>query len=202
MASYNSSTTVLVRSTRATGEVTVALREAIRSVEPRPPLVYDGSALDVIALFFLPARGASVVLGAFGVLAIAIALVGIYGLASNAVSTRTREIGIRMVIARRHQVLRTLPGRAGVVLSAGAAAGLAASLALAPLLSAVVYTASTTDPAVLVGTARNHGARRTPRLLSASPAGVGPEPVGDPQGRLSLLAARLPDQLSSRDGWR
>ena len=202
MASYNSSTTVLVNSTRATGEVTVALREAIRSVEPRPPLVYDGSALDVIALFFLPARGASVVLGAFGVLAIAIALVGIYGLASNAVSTRTREIGIRMVIARRHQVLRTLPGRAGVVLSAGAAAGLAASLALAPLLSAVVYTASTTDPAVLVGTARNHGARRTPRLLSASPAGVGPEPVGDPQGRLSLLAARLPDQLSSRDGWR
>jgi ABC-type antimicrobial peptide transport system permease subunit len=133
--------------------VTAALREVVHSIEPRAPLVYEGSVERAIAFSFLPARAAAAALGAFGLLAVGIALIGIYGLASYAVTTRTREMGIRMAIgAQRHQVLATLLGRVALVLSVGALAGVAVSLALGPLLAAVVHTAATTDPLVMLGT--------------------------------------------------
>lgn len=153
-AVYNSSTVIAVRSTMPPSAVTGALRRVIRDLDPRVAIQADGALSDANALFFLPARAATVALGAFGLLAISLALTGIYGLAAYAVSARVREIGIRLAIgARSFDVLRSILGRTAVILLAGASAGIAAGMAVSKLLTAVVYNATSADPVVLVATA-------------------------------------------------
>jgi predicted permease len=153
-AAYNSSTVIAVRSTLPSGEVTSQLRRIIRNLDPRVSLQADGTVTDANALFFLPARAATIALGAFGLLAISLALIGIYGLAAYSVSARVREIGIRVAIgARSHDVLRSILGRTAVVLAAGACAGIAAGMAVSQLLKAVVYHATPGDPVVIAATA-------------------------------------------------
>ena len=81
-----------------------------------------------------------------------LAVTGIYGLAAYTVSRRVREIGIRVAVgARAWQVLRSVLGRIGVMLGAGAAAGLALGIASARLLASIVYQATPRDPWVLGG---------------------------------------------------
>jgi predicted permease len=153
-ASYNSSTVIAVRSRLPPSEVTGQLRRVIRALDSRVAIQADGPLTDANALFFLPARAATFALGAFGLLAISLALTGIYGLAAYAVSARVREIGIRLAIgARSLDVLRSILGRTAVILLAGAGAGIAAGMAVSKLLTAVVYLATPGDPIVLVATA-------------------------------------------------
>jgi hypothetical protein len=153
-ASYNSSTVIGVRSRLPPAEVTNELRRVLRSQDPRVPVQAEGTLSDANALFFLPARAATIALGAFGMLAISLALIGIYGLAAYSVSGRVREIGIRVAIgAQSHDVLRSILGRTAVVLTAGACVGIGAGMAVSRLLAAVVYHASPGDPVVLTGAA-------------------------------------------------
>jgi len=157
-ASYNATTVIAVRSSLPPSEVTGQLRRVIRALDSRVAIQADGPLTDANALFFLPARAATFALGAFGVLAISLALTGIYGLAAYAVSARVREIGIRLAIgARSFDVLRSILGRTAVILFAGASAGIAAGVAVSKLLTAVVYHATPGDPVVLVATAGTIG---------------------------------------------
>jgi ABC-type antimicrobial peptide transport system permease subunit len=95
-------------------------------------------------------HAAVVALGAFGVLALMLSITGIYGLAAYTVSRRVREIGIRVAIgARPAQVLRLIFARTGVLVAAGAAAGLALGMAGANVLASIVYQASPRDPVVI-----------------------------------------------------
>jgi ABC-type antimicrobial peptide transport system permease subunit len=73
-------------------------------------------------------------------------------MASYTVSKRLRELGIRMALgAGRKQVLRAALGRAFVLLTVGATAGLALGLLATKVLSYIVYQATPKDPFVLVG---------------------------------------------------
>jgi predicted permease len=178
MASYQSSTVIAVRSVLPQSEVLAQLRRVVRDFDPRIPLQAEGTVSDANALFFLPARAATIALGAFGLLAISLALTGIYGMASYSVSARVREIGIRVAIgARAREVLRSILGRTTIVLSAGACVGIVAGMAASQLLTAVVYHASPGDPVVMVAAAATMvlvglGAAWVParRALSIDPA--------------------------------
>jgi putative ABC transport system permease protein len=89
-------------------------------------------------------------LALFGGLALALAAVGIYGVVSCAVTSRTREMGIRMALgAERRDVLAMVLRQAAVLACAGLAAGLAASLALTRFLSTLLFEVRTTDLATL-----------------------------------------------------
>jgi predicted permease len=85
--------------------------------------------------------------GAFGVLALALAAVGLYGILAYSVSRRTREIGIRMALgAEINDVLRlvVIEGMAPTLL--GIAVGLAGALALGRVLSTLIYGVRASDP--------------------------------------------------------
>jgi hypothetical protein len=149
--SYSSSTVLLVRSSQRPAVMTRELERIVNGLDPRVPLLTRGSLDDVVAGVFLPARAAGVVMTAFGVLALVLALVGVYGLAAYSVRARSREIGIRMAIgARPREALTFVLGRTAAVLGIGSAAGIAAGIAAAPLLQQITYHASARDPLIIV----------------------------------------------------
>jgi predicted permease len=151
---YRTGTDMLVRSRLSAGEVATLTRRTIAVLNPSFPVVYKGTLRDVTSLAFLPAQAATIALGAFGLLAMVLAVTGIYGLAAYAVSARTREIGIRVAVGgAASQVLRAVLGRVGIVLATGAAVGAVLAFAASPLLAMVVHQASSRDPLVLAAAA-------------------------------------------------
>jgi ABC-type antimicrobial peptide transport system permease subunit len=87
----------------------------------------------------------------FGILAIMLAAMGIYGLAAYAVGRRSREIGIRLAIgAQPREILRAVLGRTAALLLVGSSAGFLLGLAAGPLLASIVSQASPWDPVVMV----------------------------------------------------
>lgn len=104
----------------------------------------------VTSLAFLPAKATVVILGAFGLLGSVLALTGLYAMAAYTVSARRREVGLRVAVGGRpRQVLGAVLGRVGIMLTGGDAAGVALAIAAGPLLSMVVYQASSRDPLIL-----------------------------------------------------
>ena len=150
---YNSTTVLVARSSVPEADVARQMATIVSELDSRVPILFQGSATDAIAIAFLPAQVASVALTAFGVLAIVLALLGIYGLAAYSVSARTREIGIRIAIgARGRHVVRFALGRTAVLLGSGSIAGLLMSVAANQILGAIMYHASAAEPAIVVET--------------------------------------------------
>jgi ABC-type antimicrobial peptide transport system permease subunit len=124
------------------------LRKAVLDLDPELTLFNTGSLKDQLALPLFPARFAAIVLGVFGLLAMALAATGLFALMSYAVSRRTREIGIRMALgARPAQVLSTVLKRTLILCAAGISIGTIATLAAGRLLTAILYGVSPRDPA-------------------------------------------------------
>jgi putative ABC transport system permease protein len=89
----------------------------------------------------------SVLFGAFALLALLLASVGLYGVMSYTVARRTREIGIRMALgAQPHGVLGMVIRHGMLLVSAGMVIGVAAALALSRLIAALLFGVSAFDP--------------------------------------------------------
>jgi predicted permease len=92
--------------------------------------------------------------GAFGILALILACIGIYGLMAYDVARRTSEIGIRMALgAQASQMLRMVLAEASWLAVIGIAAGLGAALLLARFVRSMLYGLTPTDPLILTGSA-------------------------------------------------
>src|SRR5262249_53286753 len=92
-------------------------------------------------------RFRTTLLGLFGLVALILSSVGIYGVISYSVNQRVQEIGIRMALGAQTKDVIRLILRQGIVLAViGVAAGLTASLFLTSLMSSFLYDVSPTDP--------------------------------------------------------
>ena len=90
-------------------------------------------------------------LGAFALTALLLAVVGIYGVVSYSVTQRTRQLGVRMALgAAAADTLRLVLGRSLRLVAAGTACGLVASLAVTRVMSGLLYDVSPLDPVVFV----------------------------------------------------
>jgi len=92
-----------------------------------------------------------VLIGAFAVAALVLAIVGVYGVVSYAAAQRMREMGIRVALGARSADIVRLVLRQGTVLAgSGIVVGLTVALALTRLLTTLVYGVSVTDPATYI----------------------------------------------------
>ncbi|HWB18401.1 MAG TPA: ABC transporter permease [Vicinamibacterales bacterium] len=139
--------TFVVRSTADAAVVAPAIRDAIRSVDAdlAPPTVMAMS--DVIVQQTATPRFQMSLLVAFAAMALALTIVGLYGVLAHAVSRRTREFGVRMALgaAPRHIVSLVL-GRALRLTVIGVIIGTAGALLASRVLAAFLFDVTPTDP--------------------------------------------------------
>lgn len=148
---YDNDIALLVRSSRSSGEMMPAIRQAIASVDEGLPVFSLQPWTDALGMVTFPARAATVALGALGALAMMLAVTGIFGLASYTVSKRMWELGIRVALgAQDRQILRAALGRTALLLGIGSITGLALGAAASRVLASIVYQASASDPLVLL----------------------------------------------------
>jgi len=91
------------------------------------------------------------IVGAFGLLALGLAAIGVYGVMSLIVSERTREVGVRLALgAEPSQLLRMIVGQAAKLAAIGVAIGLVIALPLAPLLDSQLFGVESFDPTTFI----------------------------------------------------
>ena len=129
-----------------------AARKIVREVDPNLPIFEVHTQIEVINETLLIERLVARLSAAFGLLALTLACVGLYGLLSYEVARRTREIGIRMAVGAEPSTVRRaiLREMLGIVL-VGLAIGTPAALIATRALSAMLYGVHTNDPATLLG---------------------------------------------------
>jgi putative ABC transport system permease protein len=125
-----------------------AVRAAVREADPALPIFGLQPMSDTVADALARPRFLSLLLGAFSVISLAMAAVGIYGVMSYSVSRRTQEIGVRMALgARSSDVLMMVLGQGTKLAAIGVAIGLAGAFALTRVMSTLLFEVSVTDPA-------------------------------------------------------
>jgi predicted permease len=146
-----SRTWLVIRSSGDTQELTAAVNQVMRGMDPGLPFLIRTWYKGLDSVLF-PARVATVSLGVLGALGAMLALTGIFGMAAYSVSKRLREFGIRIALgAQSKQVLGAALGRTFRLLAFGSGAGLLLGMAASKVLSFIVYQATPRDPMVLTG---------------------------------------------------
>jgi putative ABC transport system permease protein len=131
-----------------------SIRTAMGSVDPELPVARVSTLQTIVDQSVTRQRFAMLLLGAFGVLALTLASIGMYGVIAYSVSRRTREIGGRMALgAEPGQVFGMMLTQGAQLAGLGIAIGIAAALGVAQLLKAYLYQVKATDPATFAGVA-------------------------------------------------
>jgi predicted permease len=171
-----------VRTAGDAAPAVAAIRRELRDMDPNVPLLRSRMLREYVDGNLSRERLIAWLAGFFGLLAVALASVGLYGVVAYAVTQRTREIGIRMALgAQAGNVVRMIVGDSLVPVLAGVAAGLAGALALARLVAGLLYGVAPRDPlsmalaaggmlTVGAGCRRDSGPPRQPRGSGAGAA--------------------------------
>ncbi len=124
-----------------------AIRREIQAVDRELPVYDGGTLIDQITTAVSAQRMAAALLGASGVLALVLAVVGVYGVMAYDTSRRTREFGIRVALgAGRQSILRLVLRDGAVLVGLGLAVGLALAVGLTRLAAGFLHGISPTDP--------------------------------------------------------
>jgi putative ABC transport system permease protein len=143
--------TVAARTTGDPAAMTVAVENAIHSIDRGIP-ISDVHTMDELVGHSLSYRRFSMLLlGTFAAIGLILALVGVYGVMSYSVTQRLHEIGVRMALgAERRDVVKLVLGNAVKLAGIGLAAGFVLSLMVSRWLAQVVFGVSATDPGTFI----------------------------------------------------
>jgi predicted permease len=147
--SYNH---LLVRTSAKPETLIGAIRAEFRNLDPNLPVTDVKTLTEHMSLSLFPARAFASLLSAFGLLALTLAAIGIFGMMSYAVSQRTREIGVRMALGAGAKDIFKLVIRRGLSLTLiGVGVGLALAVVGTRFLSSLLYNVSAVDPLAFIG---------------------------------------------------
>jgi predicted permease len=138
---------VVIRASGAPGSLAAEVRDAVRRMDPDLPVDRVRTMSEYVSDAMAPTRLNLMLMSFFGISALLLSSVGIYGLFSYAVSQRTREIGIRMALGQSPGRIRNLVlGEALRLIGISAAIGAAIAFVLSQGVSALLYEVPAADP--------------------------------------------------------
>ena len=150
---------IVVRGAGDPGVLTMTVRQALHQIDPDEATSTFRTMTDVISSSAGSDRFNTLLLGAFGTIALLLTAAGIFGVLSYRVTQRTREIGLRIALgAQRTDVLRVIVGHGLRLALLGLCVGLAGALVVTRWMSSVLFDVKPTDPltfivvAVVLGT--------------------------------------------------
>ena len=145
-------TGIIVRSTADPVGLTPQLRAAVRASDPALPVFSASSMEELRRKGFWQYTLFGQMFGTFGLLALVLAVVGVYGVLSFSVSQRTQEFGVRMALGAEAGDLRGMMIAQGLRLAgAGAVLGAAAAFGVTRLIGSLLYNVGPTDPLSFTG---------------------------------------------------
>ena len=142
----------IVVSTEGDPQAAIAgIKRQIWSVDPQVPITKVTTMAETLNQSYSTRRFQMLLLTIFSVVAVLLAAIGIYGVMSQAVTQRTHEIGVRMALgAKRSDILGLVVSRGALLIGAGIAIGLGASLALSRLIESLLFGVTARDPGTFV----------------------------------------------------
>jgi predicted permease len=141
---------LLVRVRPGVPDVDAVLQRTLRDIDPTLPYIDVRVLGDVLDPQKRPWRLGATLFTAFGVLAMLLAMLGLYAAVAYAVTQRTREIGVRMAVgATAGNVVRLILGDGARIAVTGILAGVALALVGGPFIANLLFDVSPRDPAVL-----------------------------------------------------
>jgi putative ABC transport system permease protein len=151
LQAYDGRATLVARTTGDPKDLIPAIREAAAAIDKDLTLFAVKTMTDQMEGTLWQQRTAAGLIGVFGILALGLSAIGIYGVIAHSVAQRTREIGIRMALGADAQGVRRMILRQGLLLALkGVLVGLASAFALTRLMSSLLYGVSATDTVTYV----------------------------------------------------
>ena len=144
--------TLHVRAASDPGALAGAIRREMQSLDPKVPLFQMTTVEDQLNASFAQTRQAAVLTGAFGIIALLLSGIGVYGVAALAVSRRTRDIGIRRALgAQPRHILNVIARRGLLLVIAGLSLGLLASFAFTRVAGTLLFGVTAADTGTFAG---------------------------------------------------
>ncbi len=148
---YRSNMILVARTALEPEQMLNAVESAVSALDPEIPVFEPTTLEDHIGVSLFRQRMAATLLSLFGLLALSLSAVGLYGVMAYTVSRRTRELGIRIAIgATRSEILRVILGHALILSAIGIAGGVIVALMVSRFLVHLLYGVGPADPLTFV----------------------------------------------------
>jgi putative ABC transport system permease protein len=149
---------LLIRGDAAAASLLSSVRAAVVSLDPEQPVYAVQTLEEAIAVRSFQQRVSTLLLGAFAVVALLLAAIGIYGVMSYSVSARTQEMGVRLAVgAQRRDVMWLVFGQVLRLSALGLAIGIGLLLAAGQALGQMLFGVQPADPLTIAAVAGTLG---------------------------------------------
>ncbi len=142
---------LVARPTIEPEQISQSVRAAVAALDAEIPMFDVKTLEEHVGISLFLQRMAATLLSIFGLLALSLAAIGLYGVMAYAVSQRTRELGIRISIgAERRDIFKLIVGEGLAISVVGSLAGLVTALAVTRLTANLLYGVSASDPVTFI----------------------------------------------------